>query len=144
MSTRPFHPDDLVPYVAAMLLRDAPHQRDLYGASVERIHGYIRDTGYMEGGDAFLAANAAAYGIRYREEATIPEWTEAQSAAVARLVQVGGLSVGVLAQALREIGLLRYNLDDSATMEALDFCLGAAKSLCWLVARPDVRAAAER
>lgn len=143
MSTRPFHPDDLVPYIATMLLRDAPHQRDLYGASVERIHGYIRGTGYMEGADAFLAANAAAYGIRYREEATILEWTEAQSAAVARLVQVGGLSVDVLA-ALREVGLLRYNLDDSATVEALDFCLGAAESLCWLVARPDVRAAAER
>lgn len=142
MSTRPYHPDDLVPFMAC-LLRAAPQQRDLYGATVERIHGYIRGTGYLEEADAFLAANAAAYAARYRTDATTLEWAEAQSAAVAKLVQVGGLPAQVLGRALRDVGLLRYNLDESATIQALEFCLSVTHALMWLVARPELSAIAD-
>lgn len=144
MSTRPYHPDDLVPFMACLLLRDAPNQRDLYGATVERVHQYIHEARYGQGADAFLAANAAAYATRYRTDRFTLEWTERQSAAVAKLVQVGGLPVETLADALRSVGLLRYNLDESATVQALDFCLAVTHALCGLVARPDVREAWER
>lgn len=144
MSTIAYHPDELVPFVAAILLRDAPHQRDLYGAGPERIGEYIEGTGCLDGVNAFLSANARAFATYYRESTLTLEWTAHQTKAVAKLVQVGGLSVEVLSTALRGMGLLRSNLDDCATIEALEFLLRVNTALCWLVARLDVRTMADR
>lgn len=147
MSTRAYHPDDLVRVMACLLLRDAPQQRDLYadfGATAQRVHAYIQDAGYAEGANAFLAANARAYAVAYKEEAFTLEWTPAQSAAVARLVRVGGLDADVLGQAVVDTRLMRCNLDNEATADALDFVLRACFAITELVARPDVRAAMGR
>ena len=91
-----------------------------------------------------LAANARAFATRYREQVLTLEWTPRQSEAVAKLVQVGGLSVEVLSAALRGIGLLRYNLDDCVTFDAMEFLLRINTALCWAVARLDVRTMADR
>jgi len=147
MSTRPYHPDDLVTVMACLLLRDAPHQRDLYadlGATAEHVHAYCEAAGYTAMANAFLAANARAVAVAYREETFTLEWTPAQSAAVARLVRVGGLDAATLGKAMIDVRLLRYNLDGEATVEALDFVIRAALEVNVLTARPDVLREAEK
>jgi len=147
MSTKPYHPDDLVLSMVVLLLIDAPHQRDLY-ADYRRppghVHAYIQDTGYAAMANAFLAANARAYAVAYREEAMTLEWTPAQSAAVARLVRVEGLTVAQMGQAVNDVSLLRYNLDGEATVDALDFVVRVALAVNLMTARPDVLLAAGR
>lgn len=147
MSTKPYHPDHLVLSMAVLLLNDAPHQRDLYAdyrRPAERIHTYIQDAGYADMANAFLAANARAFAVAYHEETMTLEWTPAQSAAVARLVRVEGLTVEQMAEALNDVRLFRYNLDGEATVEALDFVIRVALAVNTMTARPDVLRAAGR
>lgn len=147
MSTKPYHPDNLVLSLAVLLLLDAPHQRDLYadfGATAERVHDYIQGAGYAALANAFLAANARAFAVAYHEETMTLEWTPAQSAAVARLVRVEGLTVERMAEVVNDVRLLRYNLDGEATVEALDFVIRVALAVNLMTARPDVLHAAGR
>jgi hypothetical protein len=72
------------------------------------------------------------------------EWTPAQSAAVARLVRVEGLTVAQMGQAVNDVSLLRYNLDGEATVDALDFVVRVALAVNLMTARPDVLLAAGR
>lgn len=145
MSTVFYHPDELVLPMAAVVLLDARHQRDLYverGGHPARVHQYLQDTGYISEANAFLAANARAYSVAYREEVFTLEWTPAQSAAVARLVRLDGLSVEDLGRAMITTRLFRYNLDGEATVDALHFVLRVALAVGQLAARPDVLRAA--
>lgn len=147
MSTRHFSPDDLVPFVAAILLTHARYQTDLYpgrGGSAERTHRYIQDAGMDDLLAGFMQANAKAVALRYREDTPVMEWAQEHSAAVFTMIRPTGLPVAMLARLFNEVSLLRYNLDESATVESLEFCLQATNAVMRLIARPDVATAAGR
>lgn len=139
MSTRQFAPNELVPFVAAILLTHAKYQTDLYpgrGGSEERTHRYIVDIKLDTVLDAFLRDNAKAVALRYREDVLVSEWTPENSAEVFALIKPTGLPTPSLVRIVNEVSLLRYNLDESGTVDALEFCLQATTAVMRLTVRP--------
>ena len=89
----------------------------------------------------YAKANAAAYAARYNEPGGIPPSPGAihNAARGARF-----LSPERTGHAISTAGLLRYNLDECATLEALEACVAVLSSHSFQARAVDARRAEER
>lgn len=149
MSTTHFSPVELGELVGLMVNRTARHypalRASLNGDRRSGVTGgqalavWMGTNGYgaavADAVTAYAAANTAAYAAAYGEACDAPTSVEQAidmevAAAIGRGFPLGGESIHkVRERAMSRALLLRYNLDDCATREALDFACMALESV---------------
>lgn len=122
MSTIHYSPAEIAHTIAPELLADC--RRDVLGDGAndrQTVMLWLADLSVLD----FAQANTRAVNARYNEKNAIPETVE-QAVDVDELVAILRRKVRVDSDFVTRNALgFRYNLDDCATVGALEFCLWA-------------------